>query len=333
MTNTDPTPPPLSGRPAHPAAPGRRRGAGDLRRLPVAPRRSTSCSASAASAVGLATVYRTLQRLADAGEVDMLRTEDGEAIYRRCSDTHHHHLVCRVCGATVEVEGPAVERWTRAIAASTGTPTSATRWRSSAPVPAAADRQRHVRPSPSDHPSPTSRMEPTTRWSADEYRCRRGRGRGQWAGQRDDEDAARAQPPHRTGPARPDRSSRSSRNHAARPTPRLTTVTCQGIDPHDAVALMHREIDAGADRCQRPAGVRRGHGRQHGEPASAADPAQLCARRDSWLQCCRGHDLTVPTVAPARIGHTATVDPPIGLAATPTFGGVPVPVGSPSLSR
>ena len=66
--------------------------------------------------VGLATVYRTLQRLAEAGEVDMLRTEDGEAIYRRCSGTHHHHLVCRSCGATVEVEGPAVERWTRAIA-------------------------------------------------------------------------------------------------------------------------------------------------------------------------------------------------------------------------
>jgi Fur family transcriptional regulator, ferric uptake regulator len=66
--------------------------------------------------VGLATVYRTLQRLAEAGEVDVLRTEDGEAIYRRCSPAHHHHLVCRVCGATVEVEGPAVERWTRAIA-------------------------------------------------------------------------------------------------------------------------------------------------------------------------------------------------------------------------
>ena len=37
--------------------------------------------------------------LAEAGEVDMLRTEDGEAIYRRCSDSHHHHLVCRSCGA------------------------------------------------------------------------------------------------------------------------------------------------------------------------------------------------------------------------------------------
>ena len=70
--------------------------------------------------VGLATVYRTLAALAEAGEVDMLRTEDGEAVYRRCSGTHHHHLVCRDCGATVEVEGPAVERWTRAIAAEHG---------------------------------------------------------------------------------------------------------------------------------------------------------------------------------------------------------------------
>jgi Fur family transcriptional regulator, ferric uptake regulator len=66
--------------------------------------------------VGLATVYRTLQALADAGEVDVLRTDDGEAIYRRCSTGHHHHLVCRSCGRAVEVEGPAVERWAAAVA-------------------------------------------------------------------------------------------------------------------------------------------------------------------------------------------------------------------------
>lgn len=66
--------------------------------------------------VGLATVYRTLAALADAGFVDVLRTEEGEAVYRRCVATHHHHhLVCRHCGATVEVEGPAVEAWTHAI--------------------------------------------------------------------------------------------------------------------------------------------------------------------------------------------------------------------------
>jgi Fur family transcriptional regulator, ferric uptake regulator len=72
------------------------------------------------NAVGLATVYRTLQLLADHDEVDVIRSSDGEAGYRRCSDTHHHHLVCRSCGATVEVEGPAVERWTGAIAGEHG---------------------------------------------------------------------------------------------------------------------------------------------------------------------------------------------------------------------
>jgi Fur family ferric uptake transcriptional regulator len=67
--------------------------------------------------VGLTTVYRTLQSLADAGEVDVLRTSEGEAVYRRCStDDHHHHLVCRSCGKAVEVEGPAVEKWAEAIA-------------------------------------------------------------------------------------------------------------------------------------------------------------------------------------------------------------------------
>ncbi|WP_344629637.1 transcriptional repressor [Streptomyces glaucosporus] len=67
--------------------------------------------------VGLTTVYRTLQSLADAGEVDVLRTDDGEAVYRRCSSgDHHHHLVCRHCGRAVEVEGPAVEKWADSIA-------------------------------------------------------------------------------------------------------------------------------------------------------------------------------------------------------------------------
>ncbi len=70
--------------------------------------------------IGLSTVYRALQAMAEAGEVDMIRGETGEAAYRRCSDTHHHHLVCRSCGATVEVEGPAVERWTRSVAADHG---------------------------------------------------------------------------------------------------------------------------------------------------------------------------------------------------------------------
>jgi len=71
--------------------------------------------------VGLTTVYRTLQALADAGEVDLLRSAEGETVYRRCSsEAHHHHLVCRKCGRTVEVEGPDVERWAEKVGAAHG---------------------------------------------------------------------------------------------------------------------------------------------------------------------------------------------------------------------
>lgn len=70
--------------------------------------------------VGLTTVYRTLTSLAAAGEVDLLRNDDGEALYRQCSSGHHHHLVCRSCGRTVEVAGPTVERWADRVAAEHG---------------------------------------------------------------------------------------------------------------------------------------------------------------------------------------------------------------------
>lgn len=66
--------------------------------------------------IGLATVYRALQSLVDSGRADVLKTGSGEAVYRECSRTHHHHLVCRSCGRTVEVQGPAVERWTDTMA-------------------------------------------------------------------------------------------------------------------------------------------------------------------------------------------------------------------------
>lgn len=70
--------------------------------------------------IGLATVYRTLAAMVTDGEVDVLRTDDGEAVYRMCSTGHHHHIVCRECGATVEVEGPAVERWADKVSAEHG---------------------------------------------------------------------------------------------------------------------------------------------------------------------------------------------------------------------
>ena len=71
--------------------------------------------------VGLTTVYRNLQALVDAGQVDALRADDGEVVYRACATPHHHHhLVCRACGRSVEIEGPEVEAWASRVSAAHG---------------------------------------------------------------------------------------------------------------------------------------------------------------------------------------------------------------------
>ena len=71
---------------------------------------------AAGDTIGLSTVYRAVQSLVEDGRLDSIRTDSGEVVYRRCSSQHHHHLVCRSCGRTVEVAGPAVERWADRVA-------------------------------------------------------------------------------------------------------------------------------------------------------------------------------------------------------------------------
>jgi Fur family ferric uptake transcriptional regulator len=61
--------------------------------------------------VGLATVYRNLAALAQSGAVDCIVHDNGETRYRRCSPEHHHHLLCRDCGRTVEVQAATFEAW------------------------------------------------------------------------------------------------------------------------------------------------------------------------------------------------------------------------------
>lgn len=67
--------------------------------------------------VGLTTVYRTLQSLAELKAVDVLHMASGETLYRQCtSPHHHHHLVCTRCGRTEEIDGGPVETWAQAVA-------------------------------------------------------------------------------------------------------------------------------------------------------------------------------------------------------------------------
>lgn len=82
--------------------------------------------------IGLTTVYRHLNLLAEQGRADVVHRADGESQFRLCGTpaegassappgvSHHHHLVCRVCGRSVEVSGPEVEAWAERVAAVAG---------------------------------------------------------------------------------------------------------------------------------------------------------------------------------------------------------------------
>ena len=72
------------------------------------------------STIALATVYRALADLAEAGEADSLQSKDGELLYRACTTSHHHHLICRACGKTVEIEADRVEKWADEVASEHG---------------------------------------------------------------------------------------------------------------------------------------------------------------------------------------------------------------------
>src|ERR1017187_5332808 len=70
---------------------------------------------------GLTPVYQQLRPLATSGLIDSLRSDGGELLYRHCDTAkHHHHLVCRACGRTVEVEDTVVWRWAERVAGDAG---------------------------------------------------------------------------------------------------------------------------------------------------------------------------------------------------------------------
>jgi Fur family transcriptional regulator, ferric uptake regulator len=70
--------------------------------------------------VGLATVYRNLQRLADSGDADTLRRDNGEVAFLICESGHHHHLTCRVCGRVEQVRDCRLDDWASEVATGHG---------------------------------------------------------------------------------------------------------------------------------------------------------------------------------------------------------------------
>ena len=86
----------------------------------ISAQRLHSLLVEASIAVGLATVYRCLSQMVSAGHLDTMVSDSGEVLYRRCSSAHHHHLVCRGCGTTVEVHDAQVEQWAESVARANG---------------------------------------------------------------------------------------------------------------------------------------------------------------------------------------------------------------------
>jgi Fur family ferric uptake transcriptional regulator len=53
--------------------------------------------------VGRATVFRSLDILADLGLVERLDLPSGDHAFVACEPVHHHHVVCSQCGRTTDV--------------------------------------------------------------------------------------------------------------------------------------------------------------------------------------------------------------------------------------
>lgn len=70
---------------------------------------------------GLATVYRTLNLLKDAGLVEQKQFMDGKSVFEVISpDSHHDHLICTLCERVIEFENEAIERLQEKVAAEFG---------------------------------------------------------------------------------------------------------------------------------------------------------------------------------------------------------------------
>lgn len=71
--------------------------------------------------VGLVTVYRTLDILADLGLLCRIHTGDGcQSYLMRRDGGHHHHIVCSLCGTVADFTKCDIEALERRVARQTG---------------------------------------------------------------------------------------------------------------------------------------------------------------------------------------------------------------------
>lgn len=72
------------------------------------------------SEIGLATVYRVLTQLEEAGLLERHHFEGGKSVFELNEGKHHDHLVCVKCGRVEEFYDAEIERRQQAIAEERG---------------------------------------------------------------------------------------------------------------------------------------------------------------------------------------------------------------------
>lgn len=72
---------------------------------PVSPKEILALAQTRLEGLGMATVYRTLRLLADAGVIQQVEIPGESPRYEIAGKAHHHHFYCRGCGRVFEVEG------------------------------------------------------------------------------------------------------------------------------------------------------------------------------------------------------------------------------------
>jgi Fur family ferric uptake transcriptional regulator len=65
--------------------------------------------------LALSTVYRTLEFLTELGSVSSRTEPSGESSYVFCTDEHHHHAICKICGHVDEVDCEAMDQFKTAL--------------------------------------------------------------------------------------------------------------------------------------------------------------------------------------------------------------------------
>lgn len=59
--------------------------------------------------IGRATVFRTLDLLVEMGLAQRFEGDGHVHLYTSCKPAHHHHLVCRRCGSSADIDDAEVE--------------------------------------------------------------------------------------------------------------------------------------------------------------------------------------------------------------------------------